>query len=220
MIRTILLTSALLCTPILPLAGCASSGSPAKLASTTGTMGDIEALLDDGENELNQLINSMNALPRASNTKDAYRAFDDNIEDIEEIAERVRARRITLQTRASEYVAQWRAESAGLSSDRAVEISQERRDQFEQSVDAVSEELDQLRAEYDPFISRLRDLRVVLSNDLTSRGIDMTEPIREEVVQMARKLRSQSADARDALQNARDEFARPASMTGASADAS
>ena len=208
--RTILTLSAIAGASMGLIPACATTPSaPNRLASTTGTMGEIETLLDEGEAELNELIESMNALENAPDAARAYRDFDDNVEDIERIAERVRSRRITMQTRAAEYVARWRAESAGLSSDRAAEISLERSSQFESSVDAVGEELDQLRADYDPFISKLRDLRVVLENDLTSRGIEMSRPIRQDLAAMAEDLRGRSADAKAALADARTEFARP-----------
>lgn len=220
--RIILTAAALAMTPAMLTipAGCASTSAPNRLASTTGTMSDIETLLREGEAELDQLIASMDALQEAPDLKRAYRDFDGNIDDIERISERVRARRITMQTRASEYVARWDSESSGLRNERAAEISEDRRAQFRDSVDSVTEELDQLRADYDPFISKLRDLRVVLTNDLTTRGVELTEPIRDDVRAMAEDLRGRSADAQEALESARAEFARPTLSDDDTANAS
>lgn len=189
--------------------GCATTSSaPNRLSSTTGTMEDIETLLSEGETELNELVASINALESAPDVEKAYRAFDHNVNDIDRIAERVRARRISMQTRASEYVARWESESTTLSSERAADLSEQRRKEFQDSVDTVTKRLDDLRAQYDPFISKLKDLRVVLSNDLTRRGIELTEPIRDNVGEMAQDLRERSADTKQALQKAREEFAR------------
>lgn len=193
----------------LPVAGtgCATTSSQ-RLDSTTSTMADIESDLNEGEAHLDALLASMKNLESTDDIDATHRQFKRAAEDLEDTAETIRARRVSLEARAAEHVARWQAESARLSGDRAQNISDDRRRQFEESVDSVGDELDELRAAYDPFLTKLNDLRVVLSNDLTRGGIERSAPLREDLRDMAADLRERSEAAREALRDARDDFAR------------
>lgn len=192
---------------IAALPGCGTTGSQ-RLDTTTSTMANIEKDLDEGELRIEALFASLNTLDNAEDIDKSYRAFDRAVSDIEKTAASVRARRVAMETRAAEHVAQWQSESTRLSGDRAQEISSDRRAEFEDSVDSVSDELDALRAAYDPFIVKLQDLRVVLKNDLTRPGVQRTQPLRASLAELADDLREQTADTREALQEARADFAR------------
>ena len=193
----------------LPVAqtGCATTGSQ-RLDGTTSTMADIQSDLDKGETQLNALLASMQDLESTQDLDAAHRSFKRAADDIKDTADRIRSRRISLEARAAEHVARWQAESASLSGERAQDISEDRRRQFKESVDDVGAELDDLRAAYEPFVAKLNDLQVLLSNDLTRRGIERTAPLREDLRTMAEDLREQSEAAREALREARDDFAR------------
>lgn len=206
------LISAALCLALgagLPVvvAGC-STTSAQRLDSTTSTMGDIQSDLDKGEAQLDTLLASMQALESGTDTDENYRAFKRAAEHLKSTADRIRARRVSLEARAAEHVARWQSESARLSGERAQNISEDRREQFENSVGSVSEELDELRAAYDPFLTKLNDLQVVLANDLTRRGIERTAPLRAGLRDMAEELRERSESTRQALREAREDFAR------------
>ncbi len=188
--------------------GCASPTGAQRLDTTNASISDIESQLDHGAVRLDALLASMDALESSENLDRAFRDFERAVGNLEQTAERVRSRRIALETRAAEHVAQWRAESAQLSSDRAQEISAERRREFERSVADVSAKLADLRAEYDPFVSQLRDLRLVLANDLTRPGVELTRPLRASIAERSESLRAASAEARRALEAAQADFAR------------
>jgi chromosome segregation ATPase len=150
----------------------------------------------------------MDALDTNEDLDRAFRDFQRAVSNLEQTAERVRSRRIALEARAAEHIAQWRRESAQLTSDSAQEISAQRRQEFERSVATVTAKLADLRSQYDPFVSKLRDLQLVLANDLTRPGVDLTRPLRATIAEQSKGLREASANARQALDTARADFAR------------
>ncbi|MEX0875934.1 MAG: hypothetical protein WD114_00620, partial [Phycisphaerales bacterium] len=152
----------------LVLAGCSTTGSQ-RIDSTTSSMASIEDLIEQGENRLNTLMASMDAMDDAEDLDRANRDFRRSVKDIENTSERIRERRIAMEAQAAEHATLWRSETAQLSGERATEISENRRADFEEAVADVGDELDELRAAYEPFIAKLRDLQVMLSNDLTRR---------------------------------------------------
>ncbi len=203
-----ILSAVVLAALVVCFTGCASSTGAQRLDTTNASISDIGSQLDQGAARLDTLLASMDALDSAENLDRAFRDFERAVNNLEQTAERVRSRRIALEARAADHVAQWRVESAQLSSDSAQEISAQRRQEFEKSVATVSAKLGDLRAEYDPFVSKLRDLRLVLANDLTHPGVEQTRSLRASIANQSVKLREASANARQALETARADFAR------------
>ncbi len=205
-IRPLTLGAALLLAPVLP--ACTSSSGAQRIDTTTSTMAGIESLLDEGEARLDTVIASLDQMEQAENLDRSFREFDRNLRAVEDTAAKVRSRRVSLQANAAEHIIQWRAEERQITGERAQEISDQRRREFERSVSNVGSELDDLGVAYEPLIARLRDLRNVLANDLTRPGIERTRPLRADAIDRAQELREQSAETRTAIQTARADFAR------------
>jgi hypothetical protein len=192
----------------LTLPACTSNSGAQRIDTTTSTMAGIESLLDKGESRLDAVITSMDQMERSDDLDRSFREFDRNLRAIEDTAEEVRQRRVALQANAAEHIIQWRAEERQIEGERAQDISDQRRREFERTVGDVSSELDDLGAAYAPLIARLRDLRNVQSNDLTAQGVESTRPLRSNAIELAEELREQSANTRTAIENARTDFAR------------
>lgn len=188
--------------------GCAAPTGAQRLDTANASISDIGSQLDQGAERLDAVLASMDALDTTEDLDRAFRDYQRAVSNLEQTAERVRSRRIALEARAADHVAQWRAESAQLTSDSAQEISAQRRQDFERSVTNVTAKLTDLRAQYDPFVSKLRDLQLVLANDLTRPGVDLTRPLRASITDMSKGLREASDNARQALDTARADFAR------------
>ncbi len=204
--RPLILAAALLLAPALP--ACTSNSGAQRIDSTTSTMAGIESLLDEGEARLDTVIASLDQMEQAENLDRSFREFDRNLRAVEDTAAKVRSRRVALQANAAEHIIQWRAEERQITGERAQEISDQRRREFERTVSNVGSELDDLGVAYEPLIARLRDLRSVLSNDLTRPGVERARPLRDNAIDLAQELRDQSAETRAAIQNARADFAR------------
>lgn len=189
-------------------AACTSDGGPARMQTTTSTMAGINELLDEGETRLDAVVVSLDRMERSDDLRRSFRQFEQNLDAIEDTAAEVRERRVALQANAAEHIIQWRAEERRIEGERAQDISDERRREFERTVGDVASELDDLNAAYDPLITRLRDLRRLLSNDLTVRGVESARPLRREAIELAEQLRARTADARAQIEEARRDFAR------------
>ena len=185
---------------------CSTTGAK-RISGTTSSMADIEVLTERGDQQLDALLVSMDALDEAEDLRVAYSDLSDDIDDLEDTSVRLRKQRASMEARAAEHAALWRNESARLSDERAQEISQDRRTAFEDSVSEVGSELDELREEYEPFIAKLNDLEVMLGNDLTREGVRRTQPVRDEIRELAQDLREQGDDTRERLESARSDFA-------------
>lgn len=198
-----------LAVPLSITAGCASTPSGAqRMDSTVSSIASVQSLIEDGQSQLDELMMLMDGLEGAENIDRQFRDFERELRGLERIAERVHSEQVSLQTQAAAHATQWRSEAETLSGERAQQISQDRRQDFNRAVNNVSNALDNLRSEYDPFLEKARDLSQLLSNDLTVRGIQSTRPVRQNVMNLASDLRSQSEDSLRTISRAREEFSR------------
>jgi chromosome segregation ATPase len=187
--------------------GCTSSPGE-RIETTTSSMAELDALLDETDNQLDQLAVSMQNLAQAENLDEAYAGFRSQITALRDLREDIQEERSDLQLNAAAHLDEWRNESVRLSGDQAREISEERRRVFARRVQTVTDELDNLKDSFQPLNDRLTDLRVVLRNDLTRRGVELSQPLREEVFEAMREVSEQVEQTRSSIQEARDAFVR------------
>lgn len=189
--------------------GCSSSSTGAqRIDGTTSTMAGVEEQIELGEEQLEAMIIAMANLDGAEELDRAFRDYDRSIRDLESTSQRIRSRRVTMQTRATEHVTLWRSESSQLTNREAQNISEQRRQEFEETISRAGGEVDDLVIKYDDLIAKAKELRTVLSNDLTRQGVDMTNDFRGEIAAMARDLQRESADTRSEVRDARIGFVR------------
>lgn len=204
---SIALLTVVLCGAV-PLGCSSTSGGAARIDNSTATMASTEDVIRRGESQLNSLVTSLTSMERSDDLNRSYRDYDRGVRRLESTAQALLEHRVTLQTQATEHTTRWRTESAQLSGDRAQDVSEERRRAYADSVNEVGDELEDLHAEYEPLLTRLRDLNTVLSNDLTRQGVDATRDMRRDIIEMADDLRDLSAETRENIREARLGFTR------------
>ena len=189
--------------------GCSTSSTGAqRIDGTTSTMAGLEEQIEQGEEQLENMIVAMANLDGAEDLDRAFREYDRSIRGLESTAQSIRSRRVTMQTRATEHSTLWRSESSQLTDREAQNISEQRRREFEETISDAGGEIDELIIGYEDLIAKARELRTVLSNDLTRQGVDMTNDLRGEIAAMARELQGESARTRGEVRDARIGFVR------------
>lgn len=189
--------------------GCTTSSSGAqRIDRTTSTMVGIEEHIEQGEEQLEKLIIAMDNLEGAEDIDRAFREYDRSIRDLETTARRIRSQRVTMQTRATEHATLWRSESAQLTDREAQDIAEQRRGEFEETISSTGDNIDELSAKYDNLLSQAKELRTVISNDLTRQGIRRTNDLRGDIAGMARDLQDESLKTRSEIRDSRTKFTR------------
>ena len=88
------------------------------------------------------------------------------------------------------------------------QISAQRRQELEATLTEVGRMMDTLKDRYEPFMSDLRDIELVLANDLSVGGIRVAEPIINAAIEKAAETRNAVDSAERALASAIAAFER------------
>ncbi len=174
----------------LVVGGCGSSGV-SRLDTTTA--GALQTVWELGEARINvKNVETSLAGLSGSDLRGAFKTFDESVSQLESKAERVRSRNAAMKARATEHQNAWEAEIAKINNTDAKAISTQRRAAFVEQFATVQSAMGELKSAYDPFVSDLKDLRLLLGNDLTPGGLaaakGLIERSKAEAVTLQAKL--------------------------------
>jgi methyl-accepting chemotaxis protein len=170
---------------LLVLPACSSTGSD-KGAATGKSVTHAADQIDLGITHLDATLLALKELVTkpAPDLAPQFKAFDKSLAQLESTAEDVAALAAGIDTRSQEYFAQWDQQLAAVQNEDIRARSAERREAISASFKKIQNEYSEVRDEFKPLLSDLRDVRTVLSADLTMDGLkaveDTVDDIREE----------------------------------------
>jgi hypothetical protein len=152
--------------------GCASSGY--KQADNTGeSMAEfrneiinVKKTVDVSLANLNQISSSATSDPRP-----AFKAFSKSVDQVEASRAKAKKRADEIKSKGSAYFKQWEKQLAEIANPEISKMAEARKAKLGETFGKVSPLLEEAKADFDPFLSDLKDLRIALGNDLTANGV-------------------------------------------------
>ncbi len=186
---------------------CAATG-PQRLDTATSSVEDLRSQLARGDAHVEAVIAALEAFEGTEDISRSFKDFQRALKELETSASRVRARTAAMRTRVQDHIEKWEAELAGIESEEAREISADRRQELEAAFEQLNAAMQDLKTEYEPLISSLRDVQLVLANDLSSGGLAAAESLIADAITKARAVSASVASTNDALEQAISQFKR------------
>jgi uncharacterized coiled-coil DUF342 family protein len=163
------------------LAGCASAGY--KQAEKTGAgITEYREEIFKGKQAIDATMQSLGQITATANTdpRQAFQQYSKDVTTLESATAKVRKRSQELKAKGEVYFKQWQQEIATVQNPEIRKVSEEQKAKMQTTFDNIQKHADPLKAQMDPWLSDLRDLRTYLSNDLTVSGIDAAKPLFEK----------------------------------------
>jgi hypothetical protein len=107
----------------------------------------------------------------------AFQRFDEALHQLEVVSIKTRARADAMRARGDAYFEEWEQDLSGAGDEHTRRAAVERRAQLRQTFAKIRRNSQQVREEFKSFLSNLRDLRILLGNDLTVTGIDAAKTV-------------------------------------------
>ncbi|HEX5222013.1 MAG TPA: DUF2959 family protein [Verrucomicrobiae bacterium] len=164
------------------LAGCASAGY--KQAEKTGAgITEYREEIFKGKQAIDATMQSLAQISATANTdpRPAFHQYGKDVATLESASARIRKRSQELQAKGDLYFKQWQQEIATVQNPEIRKVSEEQKAKMQATFDSIQKHTDPLKAQMEPWLADLRDLRTYLNNDLTVSGIDAAKPLFEKV---------------------------------------
>jgi len=164
--------------------GCASTPVE-RQKDTARSLAEVRDGMAATEQQIDKTLESLNALMSAPPEKrgQAYAQYARDVDTLKKQTEQIRQNRTEMREQRDRWLSGWQDAQKNVQSPELKEISQERRAEIAARFDRVTQSADAASEAFTPLIRNLEDVKTVLGNDLSERGIDAVS--RTNVVQNA-----------------------------------
>lgn len=177
------------------LSGCATSGY--KNADKTGEgiaefreeVVNVKKAVDGAMSNLSQT-----AADAATDPRKAFEKFSKSVDQVDNARVKAGKRAAEMKAAGASYFKQWEKQLANIENPEIRQIAAEREAKLNEQFGKVAPLLEQAKADFDPFLSDLKDLRTYLSNDLTVTGLDAAKGIVKKTRETGTKLQGSIDD--------------------------
>ena len=152
--------------------GCASTGND-KSASTVKSLAKSSKLIDKGTVLIDQTQARLNDLVSNANPdlRKQFDAFNSSVNDLGVTAREVSSKADEMKAQGAAYFTKWDEETAQMRNEDIRHRSQERKQEVAANFARISQQYDDTKAAFKPFMSDLRDVQNYLKTDLTAGGL-------------------------------------------------
>lgn len=160
------------------VSGCASTGyqkadkTGASIADFHNEVVNVKKAVDGTMALLNQTTETAATDPRK-----AFAAFAKSVDKVEDARGKAAKRAADVRAAGQAYFKQWETELANIANPDIRALAEQRKAKLNEIFGKVGPLLETAKADFDPFLADLKDLRTFLSQDLTIAGVDAAKDV-------------------------------------------
>jgi hypothetical protein len=182
------------------ITGCASDNynksarTAATLSQSSGMITKGTTLIDESLADLNDLVSNPHP-----DLRKQFEKFNNAVDELGVSEKDIASKAGEMKSQGAEYFAGWDKESAQIQNEDIRSRSETRRNEVASRFDRISQQYDETKAAFRPFMSDLRDVQKFLSTDLTTGGL-------AAIKDTAAKATRDAVPVKKSLDNLSDDF--------------
>ncbi len=169
-------------------AGCAKNYKEG--SQTAASIENVEQEARIGKEQVNSTIAALDDMfnNQQGDLKEQFKIYSKSIDKLESQSKRVRNRVETMASQKADYLQQWDTQMAAIQSETVRQTAEQRRKSVEEMFTNVQKEMDAAGNAFNPFMSKLNDIRTAMNMDLNRNGLGAMRPIAEQAKADARTI--------------------------------
>ena len=173
--------SALLLCAAVPafLTGCGTTAGYKQADKTGAGIAEFREEIVNGKKAIDATMKSLGDIAATANTnpRKAFEQYSKDVSNLESTADKIRKRAQDMKEQGQAYFKQWEEQMAQVSNPDIRKLAEERKAKLQETFDSIRKYTEPLKAQFDPWMSDLKDLQKYLSNDLTVAGVDAAKSL-------------------------------------------
>jgi len=156
------------------LAGCGTTAGCQHAERIGAGIAEYRDEVVNVKKAVDETLESMDQIEITADTdpRKAFERFSDKLAALEAAAARAEKRSQDMMAQGEAYFAQWEQQLAQLRNPQIKQLAEERKTKLWESFNSIKKVQEPLKAQFDPWLSDVKDLQKYLSNDLTIAGVD------------------------------------------------
>lgn len=184
--------------------GCASTGND-KAANTAKSLTQSSHMIEKGNTLIDQTLVALNDLVSSPNPdmRKQFNTFSSSVNELGSIAKDVTGKAEEMKSQGADYFANWDQETARMQNEDIRQRSDARKYEVASNFARISQQYNEARTTFAPFMSELRDVQKFLGTDLTIGGLAAIKdaaakatrdaaPVKESLTRLAAEFKSLS----------------------------
>ena len=155
------------------LTGCSTTGY--QQADKTGAgIAEFRTDITKAKTAVDETVNALGQVAVTANTdpRPAFQNYTKSLSNLESASAAVKKQAENVKAEGQAYFANWEKQLAELKNPEIKQLAVEQRAKLQAAFDNIKKVAAPLKAQFDPWLSDLQDLKTYLSNDLSISGVD------------------------------------------------
>jgi len=159
--------------------GCGTPSGYEQADKTGAGIAEFREEIINGKKNIDATIKALGDVAATANTnpRKAFEQYAKSVGNLESTAEKVRKRGQDMQQQGQAYFKQWEKQMGEVNNPEVRTLAEQRKAKLQESFDSIRKYTEPLKAQFDPWMSDLKDLQRYLSNDLTVAGVDSAKSL-------------------------------------------
>ena len=164
--------------------GCASTGND-KAASTAKSLSESSVMIVKGNSQIDETLADLNDLVSNPNPdlRKQFDAFNTSVNNLGSTATDVADKSEEMKSEGAAYFANWDIETAQMQNEDIRHRSAARKQEVASNFARISDQYDETKTAFVPFMSDLRDVQKFLGTDLTAGGLAAIKDVAAKATQ-------------------------------------
>jgi hypothetical protein len=154
--------------------GCGTTSGYKQADKTGEGIAEFRDEITNGKKAIDATMKSLGDVAISANTdpRKPFEQFSKDVANLESTAAKVRKRGQAMQEQGQAYFQAWQQQLATLNNPEIRSLAEQRKAKLQEAFDSIRKYTEPLKAQFDPWMSDLKDLQKYLSQDLTVAGVD------------------------------------------------
>lgn len=155
------------------LSGCATSGYQQADKAGQGIANFRDAIVN-GKQAIDVTVKALDQVAVTANTdpRKAFEQYSKSVAGLESAAARARECSADVKAQGKAYFARWEKDLAEVKNEDIRKLALQRKAKLQETFESIRRYTEPIKAQFDPWMSDLKDLQKYLANDLTIQGVD------------------------------------------------
>ena len=159
--------------------GCGTTAGYKQADKTGAGIAEFRDKIVKGKVAIDSTVAALDQVAASANTdpRKAFEHYTKALGELDSAANRVKKRGQDMKEQGQAYFKQWEKQMAEVQNPEIRNLAEQRKAKLQQAFDNIKNYTDPLKAQFEPWVSDLKDLQKYLSNDLTIAGVDAAKPL-------------------------------------------
>jgi hypothetical protein len=161
------------------LSGCGTTANYQQADKTGEGIASFRDEIVNGKKAIDATMKSLGdiASTATSNPRPAFEQYSKDVSNLESSAEKIKKRAASMKEQGQAYFKQWEMQLAQVSNPEIRSLAETRKAKLQQTFESIRQFSEPLKAQFEPWMSNLKDLQKYLGNDLTVEGVDAAKDL-------------------------------------------